>query len=212
MKAENAVRLSDNLVGVEVNTIQDVVKAQAAGLELVDKEGWGYDFTIVDEESGEERKPTEQEMFDRITKDLAEGKEVYACMQIANDWRVQRNAKTSLLCDFYLHQHVYTMHENKIVEGEIIYLSLAHGSLGNDAASALYGDMAELLYYSIGYYFTNGRTPQIGFQREQIIKKISSLKMHAHVVLKTKKGGYLTRDLEEIFATTDELVANLMEG
>lgn len=35
--------------------------------------------------------------------------------------------------------------------------------------------------------------------------------MHAHVVLKTKKGGYLNRDLEEIFATTDELVANLMQ-
>lgn len=213
MKAENAVRLSDNLVGVEVNTIQDVVKAQAAGLELVDKEGWGYDdYTIIDDESGEERNPTELEVFDRITKDLAEGKEVYACMQIANDWRVQRNAKTNLLCDFYLHQHVYTMHENKIVEGEIVYLSLANGSLGNDAASAIYGDMAEQLYYNIGYYFTNGRTPQIGFQREQIIKKISSLKMHAHVVLKTKKGGYLTRDLEEIFATTDELVDNLMKG
>lgn len=213
MKTNKAVRLSDNLVGVEINTIQGVVKAQAAGLELVDKEGWGYDdYTIVDDESGEERNPTEQEFFDRITKDLADGKEVYACMILANDFRVQRNAKTSLLCDFYLHQNVYTMHENKIVEGEIVYLSLANGSLGNDAASALYGDMAEQLYYNIGYYFTNGRTPQIGFQREQIIKKISPLKMHAHVVLKTKKGGYLTRDLEEIFATTDELVDNLMKG
>lgn len=213
MKTNKAVRLNDNLVGVEVNTIQDVVKAQAAGLELVNKDGWGYDYTLEDDESGEERKPTEQEIFDRITKDLTEGKEVYACMTLANDWRVQRNAKTNLLCDFYLHQHVYTMHENKIVEGEIVYLSLANGSLGNDAANALYGDMAEQLYYNIGYYFTNGRTPQIGFQREQIIKKISSLKMHAHVVLKTKKGGYLTRDLEEIFATTDELVDKLlMEG
>lgn len=211
MKTNKAVRLSDNLVGVEVNTIQDVVKAQAAGLGLVDKEGWGYDFTIVDAESGEERKPTEQEVFDRITKDLAEGKEVYACMQIANDWRVQRNAKTNLLCDFYLHQHVYTMHENKIVEGEIVYLSLAHGSLGDDANTALYGGMAEQLYYNIGYYFTNGRTPQIGFQREQIIKKISSLKMHAHVVLKIEKGGYMTRDLEEIFATKQALVDSLME-
>lgn len=35
MKAENAVRLSDNLVGVEIYTIQDVVKAQAAGLKLI---------------------------------------------------------------------------------------------------------------------------------------------------------------------------------
>lgn len=212
MKTNKAVRLNDNLVGVEVNTIQDVVKAQAAGLDFVNKDGWGYDYTLEDDESGEERKPTEQEVFQRISKDIADGKEVYACMTLANDWRVQRSAKTNLLCDFYLHQHVYTMHENKIVEGEIVYLSLANGSLGDDANTALYGDMAEQLYYNIGYYFTNGRTPKIGFEREQIIKKISSLKMHAHVVLKTKKGGYLTRDLEEIFATTDELVANLMEG
>lgn len=212
MKTNKAVKINTNMVGVEVMNIQDVVKAQAAGLELVDKEGLRYvDYIIEDEETGEGREPTEQEIFDRITKDLAEGKEVYACMTIANDWCVQRNAKTNLLCDFYLHQHVYTMHENKIVEGEIVYLSLAHGSLGTDAADALYGNMAEQLYYDIGFYFTNGRTPQIGFQREQIIKKINSLKMHAHVVLKKKKGRYLTRDLEEIFATTDELVANLME-
>lgn len=211
MKAENAVRLNDNLVGVEVNTIQDVVKAQAAGLKLVDKEGWGYDFTIVDEESGEERKPTEQEVFDRIAKDLAEDKEVYACMQIANDWRVQRNAKTNLLCDFYLHQSVYTMHENKIVEGEIIYLSLSHGSMKDYEYSSILGDMAEKLYYFIGFYFTNGRTPKIGFEREQIIGKIRSLKMNAYVVLKTGKSTYLTRDIEEIFATKDALVDSLMQ-
>lgn len=211
MKTNKAVRLSDNLVGVEINAIQDAVKAQAAGLELVDKEGWGYDFTIVDEESGEERNPTEQEMFDRIAKDLAEGKEVYACMQIANDWRVQRNAKTNLLCDFYLHQSVYTMHENKIVEGEIIYLSLSHGSMKDYEYSSILGDMAEKLYYFIGFYFTNGRTPKIGFEREQIIEKIRSLKMDAYVVLKTGKNTYLTRDLEEIFATKDALVDSLME-
>ena len=40
MKTTKAVRLSDNFVGVEINTIQDVVKAQAAGLKLGDKEGW----------------------------------------------------------------------------------------------------------------------------------------------------------------------------
>lgn len=171
MKTNKAVRMGNNLVGVEINTIQDVVKAQAAGLELVDKDGWGYDYTTDDEETGEEVDPTEKEIFDRITKDIADGKEVYACMTLSNDWCVQRNAKTNLLCDFYLHQHVYTMHENKIVEGEIVYLSLAQGSLGTDAANALYGDMAEQLYYNIGYYFTNGRTPQIGFQREQIIEK-----------------------------------------
>lgn len=58
MKTNKAVRMGDNLVGVEINTIQDVVKAQAAGLELVDKDGWGYDYTTDDEETGEEVDPT----------------------------------------------------------------------------------------------------------------------------------------------------------
>lgn len=211
MKAENAVRLSDNLVGVEVNTIPDVVKAQAAGLELVNKDGWGYDYTLEDDESGEERKPTEQEVFDRIAKDLAEGKEVYACMQIANDWRVQRNTKTNLLCDFYLHQSVYTMYDNKIVKGEIIYLSLSYGSLKDYEYNSILGDMAEKLYYFIGFYFTNGRTPKIGSEREQIIDKIRSLRMGAYVVLKTGKNTYLTRSIEEIFSTKQALVDSLME-
>lgn len=128
MKTNKAVRLNDNLVGVEVNTIQDVVKAQAAGLELVDKEGWGYDdYTIIDDESGEERNPTEQEVFDRITKDLVEGKEVYACMQIANDWCVRETANTTMSTNFYVGQKVYLMRDNKIIEDEIIYVTITKG-------------------------------------------------------------------------------------
>lgn len=120
MKTTKAVRLSDNFVGVEINTIQDVVKAQAAGLKLVDKEGWGYDvYTIDDEETGEEREPTEQEIFEHITKDLAEGKEVYACMTLSPDWDVQRHANTHLKTNFYVGQQVFTMRDNKIAEKTI---------------------------------------------------------------------------------------------
>lgn len=120
MKTTKAVRLSDNFVGVEINTIQDVVKAQAAGLKLVDKEGWGYDvYTIDDEETGEEREPTEQEIFERITKDLSEGKEVYACMELSSDWEVQERAKTHLTTNFYVGQQVFLLRDNKIAEKTI---------------------------------------------------------------------------------------------
>jgi hypothetical protein len=120
MKTTKAVRLSDNFVGVEINTIQDVVKAQAAGLKLVDKEGWEYSiYTIDDEETGEEREPTEQEIFEHITKDLQEGKEVYACMELSPDWEVQERAKTHLTTNFYVGQQVFTMRNNKIVEETI---------------------------------------------------------------------------------------------
>lgn len=120
MKTTKAVKISTNIVGVEINTIQDVVKAQAAGLKLVDKEGWGYDvYTIDDEETGEEREPTEQEIFEHITKDLQEGKEVYACMELSPDWEVQERAKTHLTTNFYVGQQVFTMRNNKIVEETI---------------------------------------------------------------------------------------------
>lgn len=119
MKATKAVMINENMVGVEVMNIQDVVKAQAAGLELVDKEGWGYDGTIVDDETDEEREPTEQEIFERITKDLAEGKEVYACMILSEDFDVQEHAKTHLKTNFYVGQQVFLLRDNKIAEKTI---------------------------------------------------------------------------------------------
>lgn len=212
MKTTKAVKINENMVGVEVMNIQDVVKAQAAGLELVDKEGWGYDYTTDDDETGEEREPTEQEIFERITKDLAEGKEVYACMTLANDWCVQRNANTKLLCDFYVHQIVYTMNENKIAQGEIIHLSLSYGHLEDDAVNTHLGKAAERLYYFIGSFFTNNKTPEILFARKsQIVGKLRSLFMDACIVMKTEEGEYLTRPIDEIFATKEELVDNLMK-
>lgn len=119
MKATKAVKINENMVGVEVLNIQDVVKAQAAELELVDKEGWGYDYTTDDEETGEEVEPTEQEIFERITKDLAEGKEVYACMILSDDFDVQEHAKTHLKTNFYVGQQVFLMRDNKIAEKTI---------------------------------------------------------------------------------------------
>lgn len=120
MKATKAVKINGNMVGVEVLNIQDVVKAQAAGLKLVDKEGWEYSiYTIDDEETGEEREPTEQEIFEHITKDLSEGKEVYACMELSSDWEVQEHAKTHLRTNFYVGQQVFLLRDNKIAEKTI---------------------------------------------------------------------------------------------
>lgn len=152
MKANKAVRLSDDLVGVEINTIQDVVKAQAAGLEIINKDGWGYDYSVViEDEDGEdsEREPTEQEVFERITKDLAEGDEVYACMQIANDWSVQENAATTMRTNFYVGQKVYLIRNNKIVEDEVIYINMVKGGgmevcklvLGKDQGHYIKGNL-----------------------------------------------------------------------
>ena len=137
MKAENAVRMSDDLVGIEVHTIQDVVKAQAAGLNLLNKDGLGYEYEVINEESGEEREPTEQEIFNRIAKDLAEDNEVYACMYIANDWCVQKRAVTTMRTNFCVGQEVYLMRDNKIVEDDIVYISLLKSKNGEECKLVL---------------------------------------------------------------------------
>lgn len=151
MKATKAVKINENMVGVEVLNIQDVVKAQAAGLELVDKEGRGYDYTTDDEETGEEVEPTEQEIFERITKDLAEGKEVYACMILSDDFDVQEHAKTHLKTNFYVGQQVFLMRDNKIAEDEIIRINLVKGRDEEYCKLVLMGDQAH--YTKGGYVF-----------------------------------------------------------
>lgn len=212
MNANNAINVFKNIVGVEVATIQDVVKAQSAGLYITGKDGWGYDYDIEDEENGEERTPTEQEIFDRITKALAAGEKVYACMTLANDLYVTKDTNTTMQSNFFVNQKVYTMHENKIVKGEIIYLSLSRGKSKGESHNALLGDMAEKLYYFIGFYFTRGNTPKMSDEeKENIINKIRSLAMDNYVVLKTEKGEYLPRLVKEIFESKETLVEDLMK-
>lgn len=151
MKTEDAVKLSDNLVGIEVHTIQDVVKAQAAGLVFVNKDGIGYEYWIEDEESGEEREPTEQEIFNRIAKDLAEDSEVYACMYIANDWCVQKRAATTMRTNFCVGQEVYLMRDNKIAKDKILRINLVKDEDSEYCKLVLMGDQAH--YTKGGYVF-----------------------------------------------------------
>ena len=209
MDANNAINVYENVVGVRVENIKDVVKAQAAGLLITNENGYGYDYHIEDEKDGVECEPTEQEVFERIAKDINEGNKVYACMKLSQDLCVMEETNTIVQSDFYVGQKVYTMHENKIVKGEIRYLSLSRGILQGDEQKALLGELAEKLYYYIGFSFTNGRTPKIGSEKDEIINKIHSLAKDNYAVLKTDDGDYLSRHTGEIFATKATLVENL---
>ena len=127
MNVKNATEIGGNYVGVEVKSIQDVVKAQAAGLIITDECGCRYNYWNVDEETGEEREPTEQEIFDRIAKALADGETVHACMEIMDGLYIAKEYKTVMHTDFYVGQKVYLLRDNKIVEDEIIYITLVKG-------------------------------------------------------------------------------------
>lgn len=140
MNANNAKEVTGGFVGVEVKNIQDVVKAQAAGLIFVREDGWSFDDYIEDEETEEEREPTEQEIFERITKALAEGEKVFACMELMDGLCVRETSITIMHTDFYIGQKVYLLRDNKIVEDEIIYITLVRGGGTDVCKLVLDGD------------------------------------------------------------------------
>lgn len=122
MNTNNAIYIFGHMVGVEVENIQDVVKAQEIGFYLSDEQGNGYDYTIMreDEDGNEvECEPTEQEIFERVSTALADGEKVYACMTLSPDWDVQRHANTHLKTNFYVGQQVFLLRDNKIAEKTI---------------------------------------------------------------------------------------------
>ena len=145
MNVKNATEIGGNYVGVEVKCIQDVVKAQAAGLIITDESGCRYNYWDVDEETGEEREPTEQEIFDRIAKALADGETVHACMEIMDGLYIAKEYNTVMHTDFYVGQKVYLLRDNKIVEDEIIYISLVRSKHGDERKFVLGGDQGHYM-------------------------------------------------------------------
>ncbi len=145
MNANNAKEITDGFVGVEVKNIQDVVKAQAAGLIFVREDGWIFDDYIEDEETEEEREPTEQEIFERITKALADGEKVFACMELMDGLCVRETSITIMHTNFFIGQKVYLLRDNKIVEDEIIYISLVRSKHGDECKFVLGGDQGHYI-------------------------------------------------------------------
>lgn len=140
MNVKNATEIGGNYVGVEVKSIQDVVKAQAARLIITDECGCRYNYW-----DGEEREPTEQEIFDRIAKALADGETVHACMEIMDGLYIAKEYNTVMHTDFYVGQKAYLLRDNKIVEDEIIYISLVRSKHGDERKFVLGGDQGHYI-------------------------------------------------------------------
>lgn len=143
MNTNNAIFIFGHMVGVEVENIQDVVKAQEIGFYFSDEQGNGYDYTIMreDEEGNEvECEPTEQEIFERVSTALADGEKVFACMTLSPDWDVQRYANTHLKTNFYVGQQVFLMRDNKIAEDKIVRIYLVKDKDVEKCKLTLMGD------------------------------------------------------------------------
>ena len=206
-----------NFVGFEITTIQEVVKAQACGLVITDKDGGDYYYEFEDkDENGDvfDREPTDKEVFDRIAQDIAHGNTLVAGFWLDTDKvQVVPRAAITLQTDFYIGQKVYAMRNNKIIEGAIVHLTLTR-SADNNKFFADYKSrsLGENVFHIVASGINPNFTNYYGFDNKGILEDKLKRALNDNRVLLEVENQYIAYGFDEIFATKDELVKHLMEG
>lgn len=199
-----------NFVGFEVTTIQDVVKAQACGLVITDKDGNEYTYDIEEEdENGEyfDREPTDKEVFDRIAQDIAHGNTLVAGFWLDTDKvQIVPRANLTLQTDFYIGQKVYTIRDNKVTKVVIKHVWLSRGEDSSLSSSKdITIDICSEFYNRCSSVAANFAT------KDYITKQIEKVRAMDESFAYVSDGNtsFLVK-LSEVFATKGELVKHLM--
>jgi len=202
-----------NFVGFEITTIQEVVKAQACGLVITDKDGGDYHYEFEDEdENGDvfDREPTDKEVFDRIAEDIANGHTLVAGFWLDTDKvQVVPRAAITLQTDFHIGQEVYTMRNNKIIEAKVHRLWLTQGGETYfKNTDYLVSDIVREMRNCVTTLSANKAT--LNYIGSRIDDSKAMEENMAYLVNKEKKLYKLVK-LSDVFATKEELVKHLME-
>lgn len=117
-------------VGYRVNTIKEVINAQAAGLKICNEDGYYFNnyIEVVNPETGneEERTPTDDEIFQNIQEAMENECQLYATFYL-DCGKVVDDKATTLQSDFYIGEPVYYMSDNRVALGEIVQIDMAYG-------------------------------------------------------------------------------------
>lgn len=143
MKTTDVFFKDTNFVGREIENVQDLVKALAAGMNIADADGNGYSggYEVEDENGNYDwHDKTDEELFADMRADLDGGCELYAGYFLdCGMYHIIPNKATTLQSDFYTGQEVYTMRDNKIAKDKILYINLVIGKEGKENKYILYG-------------------------------------------------------------------------
>lgn len=136
MKKEQVFFKDTQFVGSEVENVQELFKAIAAGMSFAAEDGHTYypyyeeDYVNEDGETEtREVEMNEDELFELMKADLDKGLKVYAGIYVdGSKYNVVPASNTNLRSSFYIHQKVYFMKDNEIKVGRIKFISLCEGS------------------------------------------------------------------------------------
>lgn len=207
---------NSNVVGFEVATANDVIKAQELGLFICNKDEYYFDeyVTELDKEGIEtEREATKDERTERMFKAIREGQQLYATFNFDDSgMKAVRNSATILASNFRIGQTVYTMLNNKIASGTILYMSMSIG----EQKDKFYLDYRSQYLIENVYSFCAERAGiskdvlSLPSQEFNHILTLVHKSIHGNSVVISIDKRKETRYMNEIFATKEELINSLL--
>ena len=209
---------NSNIIGFEVATANDVIKAQELGLYICNKDEDYFDYYVTeqDEDGNEtEREATKDERTERMIKALREGQQLFAVFDFDDSGiKAVKNSATILASDFRIGQTVYTMRNNKIASGTILYMSLSIG----EKKDKFYLDYRSKYLIEKIYSFCAEKAGinknVLSLQSEEFDKVVASIRnsIHDNSVVVSIDERKEARNMSEIFATKEELINSLLKG
>ena len=207
---------NSNVIGFEVATANDVIKAQELGLYICNKDEDYFNsyVTELDEDGNEtERETTKDERTERMIKALREGQQLYATFNFDDSgMKAVKNSATILASNFRVGQTVYTMRDNKIASGTILYMSLSISENENK----FYLDYRSQDLIGRVYSFCSkkaGIFQDVLMLQSPEYDKVRALvrnAIHGNSVVVSFDGDKEARYMSEIFATKEELINSLL--
>ena len=207
---------NSNVIGFEVATANDVIKAQELGLYICNKDEDYFDdyVTELDEDGNEiEREATKDERTERMIKALREGQQLYATFNFDDSsMKAVKNSATILASNFRVGQTVYTMRDNKIASGTILYMSLSISENENK----FYLDYRSKYLIEELYSFCArkaGINKNVLSLQSEDFDNVTALihnSIHGNSVVVSFDGDKEARYMSEIFATKEELINRLL--
>lgn len=125
----NTKNFGNGYVGIKINSISEIMKYNALKeqFSIWNEYECAFDDDVEvtdDDGNATEREPTENEKIERYLEAFNNGTVLYAVFQL-DCGRVFSDLATTFQSKYAIGQQVFTMKDNKIVSGRIVFISLS---------------------------------------------------------------------------------------
>lgn len=213
----NTKNFGNGYVGIKINSISEIMKYNALKEQFSiwnEYEGTFDDDVEVTDDDGNatEREPTENEKIERILEAFNNGTVLYAVFQL-DCGRVFSDLATTFQSKYAIGQQVFTMKDNKIASGRIVFISLSD----YEDDKKLYvdyhcRDIGEKIYNIVSANLCPTRyLDYYSFSERDRIERNLKVSLNKNYVVLEIDGYFVSRGFRDIFSSKEELVKHLME-